>query len=215
MMGWTAAIGTACADALARLDALTEREFPRGTFLFRPGEAAQGFVVVLAGRVEVNLAGPSGREILLYAVEPGQSCIQSTLGLLGDEPYAGEAVCATEVRAVVIPRALFLTLMERDAAFRLYVLRAFARRMQDMTRLLERVAFGRVECRLADALLSLAEGDIVHATQAELATRIGTAREVVSRGLGALSRAGMVDTVRGAVRLTDAAGLRRLAAAGV
>lgn len=212
MTGWTDAIGTGCADALARLTALPVRALPRGTVLFRPGEAAQGFAVVLEGRVEVHLTGPSGREILLYAVEPGQSCVQTTLGLLGDEPYAGEALCATDVRAVLIPRPLFLSLMDSDGAFRLWVLRAFGRRMQDMTQLLERVAFGRVESRLADALLRLASGDRVEATQAELAARIGTAREVVSRVLGGFARAGLVETDRGSVRLTDAEGLRRLAA---
>ncbi|MCK7475756.1 MAG: cyclic nucleotide-binding domain-containing protein [Rhodopseudomonas palustris] len=51
--------------------------------MFRPGDAAQGFVVVLEGRVEVFLTGPTGREILLYAVEPGQGCVQTTLGLMG------------------------------------------------------------------------------------------------------------------------------------
>jgi CRP/FNR family transcriptional regulator len=212
MTGWTEAIGAACPGSLARLTDLPVRTLPRGTVLFRPGEAAQGFAVVLEGRIEVHLTGPSGREILLYAVEPGQSCVQTTLGLLGDEPCAGEARCATEVRAVLIPRPLFMALMDSDAAFRLWVLRAFGRRMQDMTRLLERVAFGRIESWLADALVRLATGDRVEATQAELAARIGTAREVVSRVLGGLARAGLVETRRASIRLTDPEGLRRLAA---
>ncbi|MFN4158429.1 MAG: Crp/Fnr family transcriptional regulator [Gemmobacter sp.] len=212
-MGWAGAIGTRSAEVLARLDGLAELRLPRGSVLFRQGEAAQGFVVVLSGRIEVHLTGPSGREILLYAVEPGQSCVQTTLGLLGDDPYAGEGVCAADVVAVMIPRPLFLSLMDQDAAFRAYVLRAFGQRMQDMTRLLERIAFGRVEGRLAAALLAMAAGGAVRATQAERAARIGTAREVVSRRLEAMSQAGLVATERGAVRLLDEPALRRLAAA--
>ncbi len=96
----------------AALLALPKQQVPRGTPLFHPGDAAQGFVVVLSGRVDVFLTGPSGRDILLYAVEPGQSCVQTTLGLLGGEPYTGEAIAATDSLLVMIPSRLFLGLDE-------------------------------------------------------------------------------------------------------
>jgi CRP/FNR family transcriptional regulator len=210
LAGWADAPGSP--DTRADLARLPVRAFPRGAVLFRPGEAAQAFPVVLSGRVEVHLTGPSGREILLYAVEPGESCVQTTLGLLGDELYGGEAVVALPSRLVLVPRPLFLRLIDQDPAFRLFVLRAFGQRMAEVTRLLERVAFGRVETRLAQALLALAQGDRVEATQAELAARIGSAREVVSRRLEAWARAGLVETDRGAVRLVDAEALRQRAA---
>lgn len=194
-----------------RLEALLPAGVPKGTLLFQPGEAAKGFVVVLKGRVEVFLTGPTGREILLYAVEPGQSCVQSTLGLLGGEDYTGEAITATDCDLVLIPRALFLALMDQAAPFRAFVFQAFAARMQGMMLLLERVAFQRVESRLAATLLALAEDGAVVATQADLAIRIGTAREVISRRLDSFVRRGWVETDRGRVRLTDAAALRRLA----
>jgi CRP/FNR family transcriptional regulator len=184
---------------------------PRGQVLFHPGDLATGFVVVLTGRVEVHLTGPTGREILLYAVEPGQSCVQTTLGLMADEPYTGEAVAATDARVVMIPKALFNALMNDEAGFRTFVLTAFARRMQDVTRLLERVAFGRIESRLAAALLDLARAGVVHATQAELAARIGSAREVVTRRLDAFHRAGWVATDRGIVTILDADALQNAA----
>jgi len=194
-----------------RLDALPVQTLPRGARLFMPGDHAQGFAVVLEGRVEVCLTGTSGREILLYAVEPGQSCIQTTLGLLGDEPYSGEALCVGEVTLAVIPVSLFHALMNRSDAFRRFVFRALATRMIDMTALLERVAFIRVEARLAQALLDLEQRGTVEATHAELAVRIGSVREVVSRRLEALARRGMLATDRGHVTLRDPDGLKRLA----
>lgn len=210
-MAWaSAALGLGAEDA-ARLDALPVQTLPRGARLFGPGDRAAGFAVVLTGRIEVSLTGPSGREILLYAVEPGQSCIQTTLGLMGDEPYSGEAICAGEVRLALIPAGLFHGLMNRSEAFRGFVFRALAMRMNDMTVLLERVAFTRVEARLAQALLDLAQGGAVEATHAELAARIGSAREVVSRRLEAMARRGLVATDRGRVDLRDRAGLRRMA----
>lgn len=199
-------------DSLALLADLPRRSLSKGQVLFRPGDAAQGFLIVLSGRIEVRLTAASGREILLYAVEPGESCVQTTLGLMGDEPYSGEAVTASEVDVVLIPRPLFRQLLDRDPGFRSFVLRAFGQRMAELTQLLERVAFGRVEVRLAEALLDLAEGELVEATQAELAARIGSAREVVSRRLEAFARQGWVSVERGHVRLRDPDEIRRLAA---
>ena len=56
---------------------------PRGTAVFHLGEAAKGFAMLLSGRIDVFLVGPNGRDILLYAVAPGQSCVRTTLGLFG------------------------------------------------------------------------------------------------------------------------------------
>ncbi|PTE13147.1 Crp/Fnr family transcriptional regulator [Pseudogemmobacter blasticus] len=211
-MSWVSDIGALSASAQRELAHLHEMPLPKGAVLFRPGDRPQGFLIVLSGRVEVFLTGASGREILLYAVGPGQSCVQTTLGLTGGENYSGEALVAEDSRAVMIPAALFERLMDQEPGFRRFVLRAFGRRMADVTHLLERVAFGRIEARLAAALLELAQGNVVAATQAELAARIGSAREVVSRRLEAFQRQGWVETDRGQVRLTDALALRGVAA---
>jgi len=201
------------ADVRSDLSALLPVDLPQGAVLFRPGDAAKGFVIVLNGRIDVFLTGPTGREILLYSVEPGGSCVQTTLGLLGGEDYTGEAIAATRCTAVLIPRALFLSLMERSASFRSYVFTAFAARMQGMMHVLERVAFQRIESRLAQALLDRANDYEVQVTHHELAIIIGSAREVVSRRLEIFARKGWVSTERGSVILTDPAALRRLAAA--
>lgn len=213
---WTAACGLAALPPRfrAELARLSPLHLPRGAPLFHPGQPVEGFAVVLSGRIEVYLTGPTGRDILLYAVEPGQSCVQTTLGLLGGGAYSGEALAAAETALVLIPRALFLRLMDEAPAFRGFVFAAFAGRMQDMMHLLEKVAFQKVEARLAEALLALAERGEVTATQAELAARIGSAREVVSRRLEGFARRGWVTRARGRVTLTDAAALAQLAQTG-
>lgn len=210
-MSWTdrlAPLDAPAKDALANLKPVT---IPAGTVLFRPGDSAQGFVVVLSGRAEVFLTGPNGREILLYAIEPGQSCIQSTLGLMGGEAYNGEAITAADCTVVIIPKPLFLRLLDESAPFRALIFTTFGRRMQDMMRLFERVAFQKVEIRLAAALLSAACGSRVEITQADLAVRIGTAREVVSRQLEKFANRGWVRTERGLIHLLNMDELRRLA----
>lgn len=200
-------------DTRAQLDQLKPMDAPKGMALFHPGDTVQGFVVVLSGRIDVFLTGPTGREILLYAVEPGQSCVQTTLGLLGGDEYSGEAIVRDTARLVLVPRDMFLRLMDGSDAFRAFVFTAFATRMQSMMHLLEKVAFQRVEARLAECLLARTEGQTLRATHAQIATWIGTAREVVSRRLDALERRGIVRLERGAVHLVDRATLEDIASA--
>lgn len=201
------------AETRSRLAQLPVAVIDHGATLFRPGDSARGFIILLSGRIDVSLVGASGRELLLYTVEPGTSCVQTTLGLLGGEDYTGEATAAVDCRAVVVPKQVFLDLMERSAAFRSIVFRAFAQRMQGMLHLIERVAFIRIEARLAEALLERARDNVVETTHQELAAAIGSAREVISRRLEAFQRSGWVTTERGLVRLVDRQALRRIAAA--
>ena len=200
-------------QARQSLAALSPMTLPAGAVLFRPGEAVKGYAVVLSGRVDVSLTGASGREILLYSVVPGQSCIQSTMGLLGGSDYTAEAITRAPTDLVLIPRERFLALVDSSPAFRAIVFRAFADRMQLMMQLLEKVAFQRVECRLAERLLALSERapGALQITQAALATEVGSAREVISRRLEAWARQGLVRTGRGTVEILDPQALRGIA----
>ena len=204
-----AALDTSAAEQLVRLSTTTVAE---GTLLFRPGDVAKGFVLVESGRVAVYLTGRSGREILLYTVEAGETCIQTTLGILGGQHYTGEAIAETPVVMTIVPRGLFMNLMENSQTFRRFVFRAFAERMGDVTRVLEQVAFVRIEERLARLLLERADsGDVAHLTHQQIATAIGSAREVVSRRLEVLAAKGFIDLDRGHIRIIDRARLAAMA----
>ncbi len=201
-------------EARAQLDHIHASAIPKGTPLFHAGDAVQGFAVVLSGKVGVYLTGAGGREILLYDITPGKTCVQSTIGLMSHELYSAEAICEVDTRLALLPRPLFSALLGSSPAFRDYVFSAFAERMHSMMHLLEQVAFVRVETRLAAALIRLAEGNVVRATHAELATHIGSAREVVSRRLDALAKRGLVRLDRGLVTLTDPSALQVFASKG-
>jgi CRP/FNR family transcriptional regulator, anaerobic regulatory protein len=199
--------------ARAALDRLAPMAVPEGAVLFAPGETVKGYVIVLSGHVGVHLIGPNGRDLLLYEVAPGQSCIQSTLGLLGGDDYSAEATATTPTRLVLVPRPVFLELLDRSPAFRKVVFAAFAERMQAMMQLIETMSFMRVEARLAALILDRADEDgSLAMTQAEIARAIGTAREVVSRRLDRLARAGAIRAERGRIRIRDRAVLEALVA---
>jgi CRP/FNR family transcriptional regulator, anaerobic regulatory protein len=198
-------------DHFRRIKHLT---VPAGQVLFRPGDKAVGFVLVLSGKVGVYLTGQGGRELRLYSVGPGASCIQTTLGLLGGEAYSGEAVAETDAEIALLPAADFNGLMDQSHSFRMTIFRAFGARMADVTHTLELIAFVRVEARLARHLLREADasGQII-STHAAIATVIGSAREVVSRRLEAFQQRGLVSLERASIRVVDRAGLDLMAQA--
>jgi CRP/FNR family transcriptional regulator len=202
------ALPAAAQSVLARL---VPQNVPAHTLLFQPGDTVRGYVLVLSGRIDVFLVGASGRDILLYSVAPGQTCVQSTLGLLGEETYSAEAITTEPTELVLVPPDMFLGLMDHPA-FRTHVFRVLADRMGQMMRIVEKVAFQRILSRLAEVLIDLADDGIVTATQADLAARVGTAREVISRRLDQLARAGLIARDRGRVRILDLPGLRQRAA---
>jgi len=186
---------------------------PEGTIIFGPGKAAENLLLLLKGRVRVQQLSESGREIVLYRVEAGQSCVMTTACMLAHEDYSAEGIAETDVRAVAIPSAVFDDLVSQSVAFRNFIFSAYSRRITDLFRVIDDIAFQRVDIRLAQKLLELARGDDhVKATHQQLSVELGTAREVISRQLGEFQRRGWIGQSRGVVDLIDRAGLERLAA---
>lgn len=181
---------------------------PAGTLIFGSGKAPENLLLLLEGTVRVQQVGENGREIVLYHVHAGESCVLTTACLLAYEDYTAEGIAETDLEAVAIPRAAFDELIARSPEFRRFVFTAYARRITDLFVVIQEVAFGRVDLRLAQKLLDLADGGGgVHRTHQSLATEVGTAREVISRQLHEFQRRGWVTATRGEVRLADRAAL--------
>lgn len=187
---------------------------PAGQAVFGPGRSPENLLLLLEGIVRVQQTSDSGREIVLYRVEAGQSCVLTNACVLAHQDRSAEGIAETDLRAVAIPRAAFDDLLGRSAQFRSFVLTAYSQRISDLFRIIDEVAFGRIDMRLADRLLALArEGDSVQATHQQLATELGTAREVISRQLTEFQKRGWIAQARGTVTLADRAALGRLAGA--
>lgn len=184
---------------------------PEGSVAFRPGDEAGNWLIVLSGRVRVSLMADTGREIILYRVGPGESCVLTTSCLLSGKMQSAEAVTETATELALIPASMFRELVRRSDAFRNNVLSAYAARITDLVLVLEDTVFHSLPERLARALFQRAEDDIVHATHSDLAAELGTAREVVTRTLNAFSRDGLVTLARGEIVLVDRESLRALA----
>lgn len=157
--------------------------------------------MVVAGDIRVQIVAESGREIVLYRVERGESCVLTTSCLLQNESYAAAAVCETDVVCAAIPRSIFGSLLGSSEAFRNAVLASYASRVADLILTFEELAFRRLDRRLARVLLDRAVGDRVTATHQEIAVEVGSAREAVSRTLKMFEKRGLVALGRGEIHL--------------
>jgi CRP/FNR family transcriptional regulator, anaerobic regulatory protein len=184
---------------------------PAGTVLFRDGAACSTYVLVMEGAIRVQKIAENGREIVLYRVERGQSCVLTTNCLIANDEYSAEGVAETEVKALILPATAFRSLLAQSEPFRDLVFSAYAARISDLLMLIEEVAFGRIDARLAGWLAARGADGEIKTTHQDMAVELGTAREVVSRQLKEFERRGWVVLHRARVELRDRAALRRLA----
>ncbi len=211
-LGPLSALPAPLRDEVARRSAYVR--VPAGSVVFSSGQEAANLLFVLSGGVRVSQTSESGREVVLYRVSAGESCVMTTACLLAGAPYSAEGVAETDVEAVAIPQSVFDDLAGRSSAFRAMIFEAYARRLTDLFQVIDDVAFGRVDIRLAQRLVALAAGeDELRVTHQQLAAELGTAREVVSRQLQEFQRRGWIAQSRGRIEIADRAGLARLAGA--
>ena len=198
----------------ARLDAvLAEAQLlqaPAGSVLFDANQPCRGFPLVLEGSVRVVKAASSGREILLYRVEPGQSCIQSGGCLLGHSDYTASGIAETDVELLSLAPAQFNELLLGFEPFRRYVFGMYGERLAEVMELVEEVAFRRLDARLAQLLIR--RGPEIEGTHQKLADELGSVREIVSRLLRSFEQRGWVKLGRERVTVLDPRGLSALVA---
>ncbi|OGA60787.1 MAG: transcriptional regulator [Betaproteobacteria bacterium RIFCSPLOWO2_12_FULL_65_14] len=189
----------------ARLEALLAQaqlvRAPAGAVLFDANQPCRGFPLLLEGSVRVTKAAPSGREILLYRVEPGQGCILSGGCLLGHSDYSAKGMAETDIVLLHIPGGLFHELLLESEPFRHFVFSMYGERLAEVMELVEAVAFQRLDARLAQLLIR--RGPVVQATHQALADELGSVREIVSRLLRGFEERGWVRLERERVTVLD------------
>lgn len=205
-------LGQLPADLLATLSRNSAVvTLPAGSRIYGPGHAPESFLLLIDGTVRVQQVSESGREIVLYRVSAGESCALTTACLMSYEDYPAEAIAETDIRAVAVPRLTFDDLIARSPQFRQFVFTAFSTRVTNLFRIIDEVAFSRMDIRLAQKLIELSHGGRnINATQQQLASELGTAREVVSRMMSEFHRRGWVSAVRGSITIDDRSALESL-----
>jgi CRP/FNR family transcriptional regulator len=223
--------GTARADALRRVSYFaslpatelnrlagqcTTRTLGAGAALFEEGQPCRGLLIVAEGRVEIRQISLRGREQVFHTEGPG-----ATLGegpLFDGGGYIASAVAVVPTRVLFIPRAEVVRLCHRRPAVALAMLKTMARRVRHFARLVSDLAFHPVTERLARHLETAVAGPIkpgtcieLTLTQAQLAARVGTVRELVARAFSQLEESRVISRDRSRVTIRDPARLAALA----
>lgn len=179
------------------------RKFKRGCPVIRRGDRVGGMLLIVSGRVRVFMISQSGEEATLYTVQRGESCLLSTSALFAEMCFPASVEVETqEVKIFCIPAATYRALYRDEPAVRDFTVTELSGRVFDLLAALEERSLRSIEDRLKGYLIRRVndQGEIA-ATHEQIALSLGTAREVISRKLGQLGKAGWVKTQRGSIRL--------------
>lgn len=182
-----------------------------GKKVYGPQIIPENFLLLIKGVIRVQQTSESGREIVLFRVNGGESCALTTACLISFEPYTAEAVVEQDATAVAIPRQTFDELIAMSAEFRRFVFTSFGVRIAGLFHLIDEILSNRIDIRLSEKLLELAgDGDEIAVTHQQLAHELGTAREVITRQIGEFQRRNWVESSRGKIIMRDRAAITSL-----
>lgn len=177
------------------------------------GEPCAGLYIVESGWLKAVKIGLDGREQVLQTLKPGD--LFNAISVFTDALNQA-TVAALEASAVwIVQREVLLRMMDEHPALARQVVKDLAGRVMHLIRMVEDLSLRSVEARLARLLLEQAEGESVQrrrwATQAEMASHLGTVPDVLNRALRKLAEQGMIRVARHQIQILDKEGLKIIA----
>ncbi len=163
------------------LSGSSRHALPAGTRLYGEGDACSAIAFVLAGDIRVYKIGQTGREITLYEIGPGETCILNASCILSGRSYPAHAATLSETDLVLVPSDSFRRMVSTSEQMQRFVFSIMSERLTSVMELVEEVAFGRMDRRLMDYLVEKSENGRLETTHQKIANELGTSREVVSR----------------------------------
>jgi CRP/FNR family transcriptional regulator len=203
---------------LVRADSQLVREFqqvatfariPAGRDIFIEGDHVDGIALLISGVVRVYKIGETGREITLYRFGLGESCILTANAILNQKNFPAIASVEKEAEAVMIPAQIFREWVRRYDLWRDFVFELLSQRLSSVIMIVDEIAFRRMDVRIASLLLN--RGQIqnpIHMTHQEIASELGSSREVISRLLEDFSEQGIIRSGRGELEILDTNALK-------
>ena len=183
-------------------------KIPKGKDVFLEGSHVDSIALLLSGVVRVYKIGETGREITLYRFGNGQSCILTANAILSQKTFPAIATVEEDAEAVMIPADTFRDWVVRYGPWREFVFDLLSQRLSTVMEIVEEVAFRRMDARVAALLLDRVRvQNPIRITHQEIASELGSSREVISRLLEDFSERGFIRSRRGEMELLDREGL--------
>ena len=176
----------------------------KGAPILARGERVSGAYVVVSGRLRVFTLTPDGTEATLYVLDPHETCVLALNCIFNDLLYPAWVEADAAATVAVVPGPVFRALFEAEPAIRNMTVHAFSTVVFRLMAELEGLHAYTLERRLSNFLLLRASSDgVVRLTQQEIASHLGTSREVVARALGHLAAAKRIRTGRRRIVIED------------
>ena len=190
-------------DALLRelLSAGRRHAIPAKKQIYREGDSCSAIAFVLSGKIRVYKIGQSGREITLYEIGPGETCILNASCILAGQGYPAHASTVEDTDLLLLPSVEFRRMVAVHEQMREFVFTLLSRRLSGVMELVEEVAFGKMDERLTEYLEARSTDGKLEMTHQMVANDLGTSREVVSRLLKDLEHKGKVRLSRNEITL--------------
>jgi len=204
----------ASAKRRLREGVVTRHEASENPLLFK-GQTISGAYFVLEGQLRVYSLAPNGAEATMYLINAGETCVFALNSLFNDLLYPAWVQAVTETKLAFLPGPLFRTLFAEEPVIRDLTVGTLATLVFRLMAELEAVHSLKLNQRLANLLLTRASSaGRLAMTQQQLASHLGTTREVVARLLREFVARDYVETRRGLLVIRDVVGLRRVAGDG-
>ena len=198
---------------------VVQKRFARGELLFSDGDVGEGFYVVVSGRVKLYKLGPDGREQILHFVSNGDPFGEVTL--FAGVSYPAFARACTDLNVLFFRRDDFKSLVHKNPELSLNMIAIMSHHLRRFASLVEELSLKDVPARVARYLLNLAAkggrevGNGIEveldSSKTELAQKLGTISETISRTLGKMKSTGVIDTNGRKVTILDGDTLEEIA----
>ena len=198
------------------------RSFARGEALFAEGDPATGFYLLAEGTVKLCKVSPDGKEKVLHFAHAGETFAEAAF--FGDGRYPAEARALEKGEALYFPKEAFMGMLERNPRFSLNLVVSLSLLLRRFARQIEELSFAEVPARLAAYLLELAsrkstayQGKTyldLDMKKGELASRLGTVSETLSRSFRKLKEEGILEVDGSRVVILDLPRLQGVAGKG-
>ncbi|HUH51190.1 MAG TPA: Crp/Fnr family transcriptional regulator [Flavobacterium sp.] len=183
------------------------KQYHAGDILMDENSYIRSIPIVIKGSMKVIRTEEDGREILLYYIKAGESCIMSFLGGLHNETSKVKAEIEEDAEILFLPMDKVSLFIKEYPEWLDYIFRLYHKRFEELLDIVNAIAFKKVDERLLKLLRTKAELNqtkIILTTHEQLANELGTARVVVSRLLKQLEENGAVILGRNKIELLDA-----------
>ena len=182
----------------------TIKIFPPDSVIIDENDYIKFVPIVLHGSIKVFKLDDDGREILLYYIKPGESCVMSFLGATCNGTSKIKAVVEEEAEVLLLPVHKATDLIRENPQWIQFIFELYNRRFEELLSVVNAIAFQKVDDRLWELLKTktkLLKTSELNMTHQQIADELGTAREVVSRLLKQLERENRISLGRNRIRL--------------